>query len=76
MAAQAARREPTIRELPSATPWELDRLYPPAAGAERIHKRMHPEEIVERVLRKLQENPNLAIQHFARALPPPQPINK
>jgi hypothetical protein len=37
---------------------------------------MDPEEIVERMLRKLHENPNLTIQHFARALPPPQPISR
>jgi hypothetical protein len=37
---------------------------------------MGPEEIVERMLRRFHEDPDLVIRHFARALPPPQPINR
>jgi len=37
---------------------------------------LDPEEIVERMLRKFHGDPNLTIKHFARALPPPQPIDK
>ena len=38
-------------------------------------KAMHAEELVERMLRR-NGDPNLTIQHFARALPPPRPINE
>ena len=39
-------------------------------------KAMDAEELVERMLRRAYRDPNLTIQHFARALPPPQPINE
>ena len=39
-------------------------------------KAMDAEELVERMLRRAYGDPNLAIQHVARALPPPQPINE
>jgi hypothetical protein len=35
---------------------------------------MDPEEIVERMLRRFHGDPNVTIQHFAGALPPPQPM--
>jgi hypothetical protein len=41
-----------------------------------VRKAMHAEELVERMLRRAHGDPNLTIQHFARALPPPQPINE
>ena len=39
-------------------------------------KAIDAEELVERMLRRAHGDPNLTIQHFARALPPPQPINE
>jgi hypothetical protein len=39
-------------------------------------KAMDAEELVERMLRRAHGDPNLTIQRFARALPPPQPINE
>jgi len=52
------------------TPHDLD-----PREVEFKEKPMHAEELVERMLRR-NGDPNLTIQHFARALPPPQPINE
>jgi hypothetical protein len=38
----------------------------------RLRGDLDPEEIVERMLRRFYVDPNVTIQHFARALPPPQ----
>jgi len=39
-------------------------------------KAMDAEELIERMLRRAHGDPNLTIRHFARALPPPRPINE
>jgi hypothetical protein len=59
------------------TPQEVDLLEVEFKEMLRAaQKVMDAEEIVERMLRRFHGDPNLTIQHFARALPPPQPINK
>jgi hypothetical protein len=59
------------------TPHELDPLEVEFKEMLRAAQEvMDAEEMVERALRRFHGDPNLTIQHFARALPPPQPINK
>jgi hypothetical protein len=59
------------------TPQELDPLEVEFKEMLRAAQEvMDAEELVERTLRRFHGDPNLTIQHFARALPPPRPINK
>jgi hypothetical protein len=56
------------------TPQELDPLEVEFKEMLRAaQEAMDAEEIVERTLRRFHGDPNLTIQHFARALPPPRP---
>jgi hypothetical protein len=59
------------------TPQDLDRREVEFKEMLRAGRgEMNPEEIVERMLRSFHGDPNLTIQHFARALPPPRPIKR
>jgi hypothetical protein len=59
------------------TPQEVDPLEVEFKEMLRAaQKVIDAEEIVERMLQRFHGDPNLTIQHFARALPPLQPVNK